>query len=206
MTNTSTAAMNNQGTRLLRSTPDSLGAGHAAQSGFGVADRLGFEPRTALRLYGISSAAPSTGLGHLSPLGKSTHALTPLPPRATLRRPMRERGSVWRGLLSAPFIAIAVLAPLATAFGLGLFSPGAAHTLAASRVARPPIDNQNHLYVLDGWGGVHPVGASPPLTTTASWPHKDIAQSLALFPDGTGGYVMDCLGPAAPGRDCTGDH
>ena len=63
---------------------------------------------------------------------------------------MRERGSVWRGLLSAPFIAIAVLAPLATAFGLGLFSPGAAHTLAASRVARPPIDNQNHLYVLDG--------------------------------------------------------
>jgi hypothetical protein len=31
-----------------------------------VADRLGFEPKTALRLYGISSAAPSTGLGHLS--------------------------------------------------------------------------------------------------------------------------------------------
>ena len=151
-----------------------------------------------MRLYGISSAAPSTGLGHLSPLGKSTHALTPLPPRATLRRPMRERGSVWRGLLSAPFIAIAVLAPLATAFGLGLFSPGAAHTLAASRVARPPIDNQNHLYVLDGWGGVHPVGASPPLTTTASWPHKDIAQSLALFPDGTGGYVMDAWGRLHP--------
>src|ERR1700716_2165693 len=31
-----------------------------------VADRLGFEPKTALQLYGISSAAPSTGLGHLS--------------------------------------------------------------------------------------------------------------------------------------------
>src|SRR5206468_12472184 len=31
-----------------------------------MADRLGFEPKTALRLYGISSAAPSTGLGHLS--------------------------------------------------------------------------------------------------------------------------------------------
>src|SRR5438270_12459223 len=109
----------NHGMMKLRSTPDSL-ASICVPTGFEVADRPGFEPRTALRLYGISSAAPSTGLGHLSPLGKSTHALTPLPPRATLRRPMRERGSVWRGLLSAPFIAIAVLAPLATAFGLGL--------------------------------------------------------------------------------------
>ena len=31
-----------------------------------VADGLGFEPKTALRLYSISSAAPSTGLGHPS--------------------------------------------------------------------------------------------------------------------------------------------
>ena len=31
-----------------------------------MADGLGFEPKTALRLYGISSAAPSTGLGHPS--------------------------------------------------------------------------------------------------------------------------------------------
>src|SRR6266851_3820053 len=32
----------------------------------GLADGLGFEPKTALRLYSISSAAPSTGLGHPS--------------------------------------------------------------------------------------------------------------------------------------------
>ena len=31
-----------------------------------LADGLGFEPKTALRLYSISSAAPSTGLGHPS--------------------------------------------------------------------------------------------------------------------------------------------
>ena len=31
-----------------------------------MADGLGFEPKTALRLYSISSAAPSTGLGHPS--------------------------------------------------------------------------------------------------------------------------------------------
>jgi hypothetical protein len=35
-----------------------------------VADGLGFEPKTALRLYSISSAAPSTGLGHPSSAGK----------------------------------------------------------------------------------------------------------------------------------------
>ncbi|TMG40844.1 MAG: hypothetical protein E6H90_16055, partial [Chloroflexi bacterium] len=62
----------------------------------------------------------------------------------------------------------------------------------------PPVDNQGHLYVLDGWGGVHPVGASPALATTAAWPSKDIAYSLALFPDGTGGYVMDGWGRLHP--------
>jgi len=68
---------------------------------------------------------------------------------------------------------------------------------AATRVA-PALDNQNHLYVLDGWGGVHPVGKSRPLSTTASWPYRDIAFSLALFPDGTGGYVMDGWGKLHP--------
>src|SRR5438067_539682 len=62
----------------------------------------------------------------------------------------------------------------------------------------PSVDNQGHLYVLDGWGGVHPVGASPALATTAAWPSKDIAYSLALFPDGTGGYVMDGWGRLHP--------
>src|SRR5207247_3741614 len=61
-----------------------------------------------------------------------------------------------------------------------------------------PVDNQTRLYVLDGWGGVHPVGSSPALTTSASWPNKDIAFSLALFPDGTGGYVMDGWGGLHP--------
>lgn len=58
----------------------------------------------------------------------------------------------------------------------------------------PPVDNASHLYVLDGWGGVHPVGPAPALSTTASWPDKDIAFSLALFADGSGGYVLDGWG------------
>lgn len=61
-----------------------------------------------------------------------------------------------------------------------------------------PVDNQAHLYVLDGWGGVHTVGASPVLATTASWPDRDMAFSLALFPDGTGGYVLDGWGKLHP--------
>lgn len=66
--------------------------------------------------------------------------------------------------------------------------------LMGLRVTSPPVDNKDHLYVLDGWGGLHPAGNAPALKTTASWPTKDIAFSLALFPDGTGGYVMDGWG------------
>lgn len=69
--------------------------------------------------------------------------------------------------------------------------------LTGLRVA-PAIDNKDHLYVLDGWGGVHPVGAAPALSTSASWPNKDIAFSLALFGDATGGYVMDGWGQLHP--------
>ncbi len=70
----------------------------------------------------------------------------------------------------------------------------------AMRVSQP-IDNQAHLYVLDGWGGVHPVGAAPALATTSSWPTRDIAFSLALFPNGSGGYVMDGWGKLHPVGD-----
>jgi Papain-like cysteine protease AvrRpt2 len=70
--------------------------------------------------------------------------------------------------------------------------------LMGLRITTPPLDNKDHLYVLDGWGGVHPLGKSPALSTSATWPTKDIAFSLALFPDGTGGYVMDGWGQLHP--------
>jgi hypothetical protein len=70
--------------------------------------------------------------------------------------------------------------------------------LAGLRVTTPPLDNKDHLYVLDGWGGVHPLGRAPALSTSAAWPTKDIAFGLALFPDGTGGYVMDGWGQLHP--------
>jgi len=80
--------------------------------------------------------------------------------------------------------------------GLGLVHSDVDPARAA--VLAPALDNQNHLYVLDGWGAIHPVGSSPALSTSASWPTKDIAFSLALFADGTGGYVMDGWGGLHP--------
>ena len=99
----------------------------------------------------------------------------------------------------------ALLALLATSLlymwaGGRSFPAGKGASLILSAFGRmpSPVDNQNHLYVLDGWGGLHPVGASPALSTSATWPTKDIAYGLALFPDGTGGYVMDGWGKLHP--------
>ena len=59
------------------------------------------------------------------------------------------------------------------------------------------VDNQDHLYVLDGWGGVHPVGTAPALRTSASWPHKDIAFSLAIvFLGALAGMAVSATGGA----------
>src|SRR5438105_4804883 len=91
-------------------------------------------------------------------------------------------------LVAASALTILALAAAYLLIGATVSNP------AASVQAALAIDNRGHLYVLDGWGGVHPVGSAPQLATTASWPHRDEAQSLALFPDGTGGYVMDANG------------
>ena len=105
-----------------------------------------------------------------------------------------------------PAAVVVSLFALAAAVGPLLYMVGGAQTpsrgggFAGGMSVRVPlpVDNRTHLYVLDGWGGVHPVGSSPALTTSASWPNKDIAFSLALFPDGTGGYVMDGWGGLHP--------
>lgn len=100
--------------------------------------------------------------------------------------------SLWSSARRRLALAAAVAIPVVALPALLLHTP---QTIFQSSVqTRPPIDNRDHLYVLDGWGGVHPLGSAPNLTTNASWPHRDEAQSLALFPDGSGGYVMDANG------------
>jgi hypothetical protein len=85
-------------------------------------------------------------------------------------------------------------------------------------------------YVLDGYGGLHaftitrPIGARgfaiapggippPPAVAAAYWPGWDIARKVVIFPDGSGGYVLDGYGgihafgigrPAPPNPKFTG--
>ena len=60
------------------------------------------------------------------------------------------------------------------------------------------LDDQGRLYTLDGWGGLHADGTSPPLSSSAYWPGWNIARGLAVFPDGLGGYTLDGWGGLHP--------
>ena len=109
---------------------------------------------------------------------------------------MRSRG--WTSPLLALGIAALAVLPIAT-FAMAL-RPAAApnHVQGIAAHVAAPLDNQRHLYVLDGHGEVYPVGDSPALATRITWPNKDVAYSLALFPDGTGGYVLNGWGGLDP--------
>jgi PKD repeat protein len=67
----------------------------------------------------------------------------------------------------------------------------------ASSPITPILDNAGHMYLLDGYGGIHPEGTAAPLAGGVYW-GWNIARSLALFPDGTGGYVLDGYGGLHP--------
>ena len=67
----------------------------------------------------------------------------------------------------------------------------------ASSPITPILDNAGHMYLLDGYGGIHAEGTAPPLAGGVYW-GWNIARSLALFPDGTGGYVLDGYGGLHP--------
>jgi hypothetical protein len=49
-------------------------------------------------------------------------------------------------------------------------------------------------YLLDGWGGLHPVGNAPGTTGSGYWPGWDIARGIALNADGRSGYKVDAFG------------
>jgi outer membrane protein assembly factor BamB len=70
--------------------------------------------------------------------------------------------------------------------------PGSPQTVPLNGMGA--IDNQSHLYTLDGYGGIHADGSAPAMTSPAYWPGFNIARSLALFPDGLGGYELDGYG------------
>jgi hypothetical protein len=52
--------------------------------------------------------------------------------------------------------------------------------------------------VLDGYGGLHPLGASFSVSGATYWPGWDIARDFAFMPDGSGGFVLDGYGGLHP--------
>jgi len=83
-------------------------------------------------------------------------------------------------------------------FALIVLAGPAATRPAATRPAASVTDNANHLYTLDGWGGVHAAGSAPTLSISAYWSGWDIARGLAILPDGSGGYALDGWGGVHP--------
>jgi glucose/arabinose dehydrogenase len=53
-------------------------------------------------------------------------------------------------------------------------------------------------YLLDGYGGLHPVSGSPAATGGPYWNGFDIARAVALGPNGRAGYVLDGFGGLHP--------
>lgn len=84
----------------------------------------------------------------------------------------------------------------------GVVRPGSSPPLAESttwpgwKIARglALTSDANGGYVLDGWGGIHPVGDAPALASSTYWPGWDIARGIVLGPDGEGGYILDGWG------------
>jgi hypothetical protein len=61
------------------------------------------------------------------------------------------------------------------------------------------LDDAGGGYILDGFGGVHPFGDAPPVTTTAYWPDWDIARAISEYSSSPpAGYVLDGFGGLHP--------
>jgi hypothetical protein len=59
------------------------------------------------------------------------------------------------------------------------------------------LSNGTGGYTLDAWGGAHPFGGAPPISTTGWWPGWDIARGIATNADGSG-YTLDGWGVLHP--------
>ena len=70
--------------------------------------------------------------------------------------------------------------------------------IARAAHAQPGASSPQSGAVLDGFGGLHPYGATITIKTSQYWAGKDIARDFAFLPDGTGGYVLDEYGGLHP--------
>jgi len=105
------------------------------------------------------------------------------------------RSSAKRALILAS-IAIALLAASAPSLA-GASSLTQSRNPVSAQDLAPATDNQNGLYTLDGWGGVHPVGSAPSVAGSPSFGF-DIARGLVTRSDHRSGYVLDGWGGIHP--------
>jgi hypothetical protein len=79
---------------------------------------------------------------------------------------------------------------------------GAAQTAGLKSITFTMGANTAGLYILDGYGSVHPVGNAPAFTGGPYWPGMDIARALKVVFDSTGPvqgyYVLDGYGGVHP--------
>ncbi|MBV9099551.1 MAG: DUF1906 domain-containing protein [Candidatus Dormibacteraeota bacterium] len=95
--------------------------------------------------------------------------------------------------------AFVVIATVGVVASCGVAAPDGRSAATARRaVASSPLDNANALYVLDGFGGLHPAGSAPPVTVSSYWPNQDLARGVVSLPSLTGGYVLDGWGGVHP--------
>ncbi len=75
--------------------------------------------------------------------------------------------------------------------GTSSYWPG--YKIAAAARALPGADPRSGA-IMDGFGGLHPYGATLTVSGAPYWPGFAIARDFAFMPDGSGGYVLDGYG------------
>ena len=109
----------------------------------------------------------------------------------------------WRELYYDDATSLGLKYDLATASGLrgvGIWALGYDGNAPElwDLIARKLVNPFRAMYVLDCSGGLHPAGGTLPARITAYWPNWRIANSAAMLPDASGGYVLDGFGALHP--------
>jgi spore germination protein YaaH len=149
-----------------------------ATSGAGTAVAESFQGHS----YQFRARAHSTG-GLVSPWSTGTTAVAA---NATLSHPFNGVYTLdaWGGMHADSSQHLSASA----------YWPG--WSIARAAKARPYAADSGA--VLDGYGGLHPYGATFTVAASAYWPGWEIARDFAFMPDGNSGFVLDGFGGLHP--------
>ncbi|HEX6488845.1 MAG TPA: peptidoglycan DD-metalloendopeptidase family protein [Candidatus Dormibacteraeota bacterium] len=136
----------------------------------------------------VSWTAPAYNGGD----GISSYTITATPGGATEVVDATRTSALFPGL--TPTTAYTFTVAASSTAGTG---PASTATTAVTAPATSVTDDSCHLYVMSGYGAIHPAGISPTLADGVNF-GWDIARSFALLSDSTGGYVLDGWGGIHP--------